>query len=933
MSEDNKNVENLENENQSVNSETNTELNTSTETRTTITSLTETTVESSENTDSENEEKKDKRKKKKPFIVRLLRAIIILILVLLILIAGWFTFCFFNKTSSINALPKNYTVYVRTDSAWNAIEPLMDLKAADILLSDPNFVKFREIFMTIRESKLRTNPVVSYALSRRIDAALYEDNNFLAIVDMGLLSGATRLSPVAMNFVNVKGLSYSKAGNLSYFEFKQDESAFYARIYKNLVLVSSSKEILDSASTFDNIKTYSENEITFLQEKLEQPFRIAADGKKLLSLIGEENEYVKEVVSYLSSEELSSINFGITDSQIDISIKVPYEIQEEKASDPVAKLLSRNSKVPLLISKFPEAVQYYTFMTVGTLQELKDSAFKLISLQSDMQKKWQNANNISQMLFSVTADELLFSWTGDEYAVLGLEGKAEPVFVIKVADEKKRQYIFDTILSSIILKSDNSLILDGIRLPRIEIPLFLLNILDSFGINLPKPYYMVKDGFVYFSQSPENLASINAAIKGGTKINRNENWQKVSEKQDAHSAVSLYYNLERSIPFFVKGNNIVTKILKLYNIGRADVSIKDNTLNLHLNCYACENTSIQAIPGFPIALENKVVPVLSKSPNEKGHLIFWQEGNNLKSINTASLEINSTGKTAENSENASVSAAPAIEGLSYSLAASDAVFKKTGGEVWAVTKDGTVYLFKNNFELAAGFPIITGEKPSASPCNYKEGILIISEDGILIYVDSSGSKSEFILDTMNDIKTSPAVYKDRIAVYERGFVGTIHILNQISKTAEVQTLSVDGIAYGSPCITEINHQKYTAIITQTGKLTVWNGDNSVLENFPVQLDDIFYTNVKACPTNSSAGSTGYFVALSQKGILYKIDLKGNVVSFQIPHLTAKSGYITISDYNNDKDDEIFICGDGNVIFCWITINVSIKSVRIIASYN
>ena len=159
--------------------------------------------------------------------------------------------------------------------------------------------------------------------------------------------------------------------------------------------------------------------------------------------------------------------------------------------------------------------------------------------------------------------------------------------------------ITDTILSSIVFKTDNSLLLDGIRMPRIEFPSFLQSLLEAFGINLPKPYYMVKDGFVYFSQSPENLACVNAAIKSSAKLSKNENWIKVSEKQNPQSSLSLFYDLERSIPFFIKKQSMISDILQLYNIGRVDVMTKEDTIYLTLQASALQTKSTKYIPGFP----------------------------------------------------------------------------------------------------------------------------------------------------------------------------------------------------------------------------------------------------------------------------------------------------------------------------------------------
>ena len=122
------------------------------------------------------------------------------------------------------------------------------------------------------------------------------------------------------------------------------------------------------------------------------------------------------------------------------------------------------------------------------------------------------------MLFSLSMEDILFSWTGKEMAIWGLENKKDPVFVMEIADEKKRQEIFNTVFKSIILKENTSLLLDGVRVPRIELPSFFNNLLKLFKINMIKPYYLVKDNFIYFSESAENLVNISYAINSSTHL-------------------------------------------------------------------------------------------------------------------------------------------------------------------------------------------------------------------------------------------------------------------------------------------------------------------------------------------------------------------------------------------------------------------------------
>ena len=95
---------------------------------------------------------------------------------------------------------------------------------------------------------------------------------------------------------------------------------------------------------------------------------------------------------------------------------------------------------------------------------------------------------------------------------MGIEGRTAPVFAVQIKDEKQRQRIFSKLTSSILLQDDTSLILDGVRIPRIAIPQAVQNVLALFGIALPSPYYTIRGGFIYFSESAENLAALSASI-------------------------------------------------------------------------------------------------------------------------------------------------------------------------------------------------------------------------------------------------------------------------------------------------------------------------------------------------------------------------------------------------------------------------------------
>ena len=264
-------------------------------------------------------EKKDKKsEKKKNPMVKVLFGILIFLLVIILAVVAWCTFSALDKQNTLSILPVGYSTYLRTDSAWDAIDPLIDLQAADIILSSPEFSQFREPFMALRGSTLRTNKLFTTLLSRRIDAALYSDQNsnqdFTAIIDLGFLSALTRPSKYYIQFVidkiGIEGFSVKE----NYYEFKNGNSIFYIKPIKNLVLVSSDKELFEQALTYTNDENYSPEEKEMLLAKPTQPIKVVVDARQLALSLTEQVPIFNKIASMLSRESLSVLSFGISDS-------------------------------------------------------------------------------------------------------------------------------------------------------------------------------------------------------------------------------------------------------------------------------------------------------------------------------------------------------------------------------------------------------------------------------------------------------------------------------------------------------------------------------------------------------------------------------------------------------------------------------------------
>ena len=901
-------------------------------------------------TENYNKEKQNKQRKQ-PLLVKILLLPLKILLLLLIIILVWFTFCFFDRVKPLDLLPPDFSIYIRTDSAWDTAEPLLDLDATLIAMTSPDLQKYRNSFLKIKKSKLRKNPFVRLALKRRFDGAVYavdaensgkagnavtsgqadkagksENSGLLAVMDAGLLSGALRLMPFAIPHIkSISGkveLSSNRHGSF----YQLEEKGFFI-IKKNLLVFSNKRELLEEAMTYSNSSLYKKEAYEAVTAKLRDPLRILVNGENLLKLTnGSEGEqlpplvksYMESMLPYLRGDEFASMSFGITNNELNVSIEVPLAMelselpeqslqvsqasqaqQKPASAHPVLSLLQKDSVVPSLLPKFSEDIQYYTLISAGNLKNIKDAAATFFPEEKNFSAVWNKSDTVSRIVFNRGLDELLFSWPGDEFAVFGIEGKAEPVFAVKIADEEKRREIFDRVFSSYLIQTNDSLLVDGVRLPCLQMPGFVLSVLQALNVNVPRPYFLVKDDYLYLSQSPENLAAINYDFQNAKKLSSSQNWMRVSSRQSPYSTLSLYYNLERSVPFFVKGNSAMSKILSLYNSGRFDLRIKDSLLTLQLQASAVKPQSSIQIPGFPMELENKSDALLVQSKAKKSSLVFWVEtGLSVNSLDYTNFERNKI----------------ELPEVLYIVPADESTIKENGGEIWAVTKSGMVYLLNSKLESVLGYPVLSGLAMTCPPFVYKDSLVLCGNDGRLCFVSHKGEVQNLETGIEGSIKSTPSVSGDILALYEKGFFGGIHIY-KISGSGAGHTLEsltaegpleLDGIAYGSPCLFTAGGKQYAAMITQAGQLYVYDFEGRLLPPFPLMLNDVFYLNVKM--------ADGCLFALSAEGELYRIALDGKILKVKIPYFTAKSGYLTVCDYDGISGQEIFISGEGNSLY-------------------
>lgn len=849
--------------------------------------------------------KKDGAKQKKSSgFGNLLKVVGCILLLVIIALAAWILYSGLNKKKSLSLLPPQYGVYLHTDSLWEAVNPLLDLQAADILLATEEFSSFRSLFMDLRQSPLRENKLLALAAARPVDVGIYFDKdnktNLVAVVDMGFLSAATRLSKLWIGKLPLEktfpeGITLVQGSSGYYYELNTDFGTIYFVNHYNTVIISTNRELFQKAVQGNNDVLYTPQELELLTLKTDNPLQIIADASTLAQAATENAPTLKKIVQLIHQDSKAHVSFGITDKEINLELQIPLDVEKSQLQElsGTKALLQEDSSLPLLLSQLGNNIQYYTIMNIGSLQALKEAAFPLLPASMDAQKLWSTAESLSTNFFGVTLEDLVFSWTGQECALLGIEGLKDPVIALEVKDENMRQFVFEQLLSSIILKDDTSLILNGVRLPQLQLPVFVQGILKLLNLNLPNPYYMVHKGFIYFSESPESLSALFTSMQSGQRLSNNQGWKNVAENHNKETSVSLFYDLEHDTPFFLRGDNVVTQILELYAMGLLDLQLQDNTLLCHLSASSRPSGQLRSLPGFPMELEGKAAQI-HKVAEKNGKHLFWVENNTiLKILDVGSMSIQ------EKEFRSPILVAPAAE-------------NSVGAAIWAVTAEGATYLLTTNLADVPNFPQLTGGTPSTQPIATEQGLIQPMDDDSLCFVGPEGVVKKLQLELTGSIMAAPSLLKNEAAFYDKGFSGGL-LLVDTEKQSLTLRQQVFGIAYGSPALLENHKTKYLGFITQAGRLSLWRFDENASEK-GTSLQQIVDSSLKGVFFTNLVSNGNYFFALSAEGQLFRITTDGTVISVKIPNVTARNGLITVVPNGKTGAKNIYLGVDGNILY-------------------
>ena len=877
-----------------------------------------------------------KKKRRAPIIFLVL---LIIIIVIPLAALGW---SFIGRISPDSIIPDSFDFYATVPNPVRLAERILNHESLPEIMALAELAPLMPVLDQVKNSSITENGFVRYAAKGHLDAAFLPGGRILGAWDMGILSPFLRLLPVLAGRLTVPGLYYVQAGKNSRFEYRgTDGMVFFIGPYKNLLVISNNSALYESviAGSSRHGDTFGSQAKKFDSRDYDIAFLLSQEALTNL-LTGEGNSAGNSPAGRQAGVEqaedlISALNLLQFNGPVEASISIlPGQLKLRIASAlgtnnlAIRNIIERNSTAAPLAAMVPADAQYLTLLSAGNLSELLDGA-SAIAGGTSKADEWENTilrtDNTARTALRMNLDELLFSWTGAQFAVYGLEGRPNPVIAIEIKDEKKRKEVFDKAFSSIFLSENIQLRLDGNRIPRIQVPGFFNAFLNLLGVNVPSPYYTIQDNYLFISESAETLLAAVNAVRRNDVLPKTELWQSLSLDNSGPSSFTLFYSLDRSLPFFLKGSGAAAAVLRLYRQGLVRLVLENKVLNISLSVIPGAGRGLLPAQGYPLDItelvkansqgsaQGRLSNRLYRIPISSSRLLLTM-GNNAILVNPVDKTIKTAGLSG--SLGTSFYFLPALGSSAGQVRPGSAgTANVEEGIAWIVNSQGQVSYVNTNMESSRGFPLPTGIQLSAPPAAWGGKLVLSGEDGSLYTVGSNASVSRWGNRFSSPLRSPPSFLdfdnNTYAAVYPKSFFGEIFILDATGQPLPNWPVQVAGIAFGSPLLFNARHpdmqdRLFAAFITQAGELAVYTESALLLPGFPLELPGVFYIQ----PVFD--GESLWII--ESEGTLYRVSLDGEVFSHKVPRLTVKEeGYITTADVDGDKKGEIFFSGDGNAL--------------------
>lgn len=821
----------------------------------------------------------------------LLGILAVCVLGAVVLVVAWLV----RREDPTSFLPDRYVAYVQVPSLRGIYDHWLTLEAADVVLARPELAPYHGAVMDARGLALTRAPVLRTLLDVRADVMLLPEGKFLAVLDIGWRGILTPLARFLGPLLKVKGFSFINDAGLPMYRYAAGATTIHAALANNVVIVSidadTVKEALARRDSHTGLAARASRELLDrIRLRSSTAVRVLVDTQGISKDLLGATPFGAKVLKAVEIPGQTMLDVQLSNTRMQLGAALPMSVSLPELS----KILG-TAPAPIGVMRYvPSSAQLLTVSNIAPLADLYRLAAAFQG--RDVQDIYARADSGARTVLGAGIDELLFSWVGAEVGAFMQPGSAEAVFFARITDAQACTRALGRLTTSAVAGKDSSLVLDGVRIDKLSIPWYVGLILDALDVNVPEPYFLVRDSYIFISLDAQNLAAVVRAADTGDNLAQTSLYARLAERIPADSSFLAWYDASRSEPFFIRGTGLLADMLRLYANGVVAIRATPAEVQITLAAARVGTGGAKLLPGFP----------LSPSGVVSGDVLAFRFADS-NSLSFAWIRDRSV----------LVLADPGGARIAEAKLEPDSLLVPEQGRpgilaaIWAVSPGGTIWRFGAKLLPLAPFPLATGIVSPMPPAMIDGKLALFSKtDSALVLVGPDGSRNALSQRLEAPLFAPPDFLAGWTAFYPKSFDAWVHLSDL--KGAEVPGWPVRaaGISYCAPRIIVSGQSHVVTFLTQAGSLHAWDLSGKAVPPFPITLPGVFY----ATPGTMSVDGHSVLVILAQDGFLRQVGLDGTVIrQTSIPDLDGKNARILIADLDGDGRDEILLYGSGAFI--------------------
>jgi hypothetical protein len=831
----------------------------------------------------------------KKFLVIILK-VILGILAVIVLIAAFLVVRWLIKHEDPAAfLPDKYVAYFQVPSIRGLYDEWLNLEAADVVLARPDLAQYRRVVTDARGLALTNSPILKALLDVHADVMLLKEKKLLVVLPLGWRGIFTPLARIIGPVLNLKGFSFLNDSGIPMYRYTTGQTVIHVAFVNDVAIVSLDpdvvKETLSRRASNTGLSAKASRELLDrIRLRSNSAVRVLVDTGSIFSEVLSGSGFGVKLLDAVELPGQAMLDVQLNPEQLKLGANLPISLSLAELEKTLAK-----GPAPIGVLRYVPASSYLlSICNIAPLEQLYRLAAAFQG--KDVEDIFARADAGAKSVVGAGIDTLLFSWIGAEVGAFMLEDSREPVFFARITDLRAYEKAIETLTSSVVAGKDTSLVLDGERMDKLELPWYVKLILDTVGLDVPEPYCFTRGDYFFLSLDAQNLAAVAKAGDTGDNLAHGTLYAKLTEGIPVDSSLMVWYDMERTEPFFIKGSGLLSDILRLYGRGVAAVRVTPSEIKVVLSAAHGAQVGAKLLSGFPLSPEGGVSgDVLAfRFPDWATPRIAFIKGRSTLAL----TEVDGT-PIAEAALEPDTVLVPSPKGPGMLDA------------IWAVSPGGTVWRFGSKLALQEGFPIATGISSPMPPVVIDGKLALYSKaDSALVFISEDGTRSVFGLETDSPLYSPPDFAADVLAYYPKSFDSKVHLATMGGTEKEGWPADASGISFCSPRLVSHGDSYAVTFMTQAGMLHAWDLSGQPVQGFPVTLPGVFF----ATPQPMPADGTNALAVLAQDGSLSMVALDGTALrQTNVADLDGKSARIFISDLAKNKRRQILLYGSGAFI--------------------